>query len=196
MEFLCQHLFIAGLDKASNNSCLIYIYHIRVQALHYLQERDFLPTSVSTSNILLLVEKQLLELIPKVQFRDVGLPFLMATYKLHKIKYKWLKNVANYVFLGPTTIITQTLLLVVVELKAWCKVCSETYKRFGKVLANIYCIDSLFDFMLNLPPTIYCVYMADITRCYVSIPLSSIDNLSDALQFVIKLTFQQHHSIH
>lgn len=121
---------------------------------------------------LLMIEGQLIEMILEVQFRDVGLPYMMATYKLHKMKYRWLTNVASCVFLGLTTIITQALHLVVVELKTWCKLCSETYKRFDKVPPNIYwIIESLFDFMLNLPPWIYCIYMVGITRCYKIIPL-------------------------
>lgn len=38
--------------------------------------------------------------------------------------------------------------------------------------------------------------MADITQCYESIPLSGVDNLLDALQFLIKLAFNQHHRNH
>lgn len=145
----------------------------------------------------LLLVGQLIDLIPEVQFRDAGLPYLMATYKIHRLKYRWLTNATNCVFLGPATIIIQALHLVVIELKAWYNLWIGTYKRFGKVVANIYwVINLLFDFTLNLPPAIHSIYMADITRCYESIPLSSVDNLPDALQFVIRLAFQQHHFDH
>lgn len=101
LEFLLQHLFIAGLDKANNNACHICIYHIRVQALHRLHDKDFLLASLSMADTLLMVEERLLELIPEVQFRIVGLPYLMATYKLCKMKYRWLTNAAGQVGIIP-----------------------------------------------------------------------------------------------
>lgn len=90
----------------------------------------------------------------------------MATYKLHKLKYRWLTNAANCLFSRPTTIITQALLVIIADLQAWCKQQSEIYKRFGKSDANLYwVINSMFEFMLNLPRAIHSVYMTDITRC-------------------------------
>lgn len=111
-----------------------------------------------------MLQDHLLDIILEVQFFDVDIPYLMATYKLHKKKYRWLTNAANYVFLAPTTIITHAMHLVIIELKEWCKLHSEMYERFSKVIANIYwVINSLFDFTLNLPTTIHNVCMADIT---------------------------------
>lgn len=144
LEFLLQHVFIDDLDKANNNACLICIYHLWVQALHRLQEKDFPSISMTITDTLLLVEEQLMELVPEVQFWDVGLPYFMATYKLHKKKYRWLTNAANCVFLAPTTIITQALHLVINELKEWCGICNVTYKRFGKVTTNTYYGNQLF----------------------------------------------------
>lgn len=116
----------------------------------------------------------------------------MVTYKIHKKKYRWLTNAANCIFLGPTIIITQTLHLIDMELKTWCSLQSDTYKRFSKVEANLFwVIDSVFDFTLNLPSTLHSMYMADITHCYKSIPLTGEDNLLDTLKFIIKLAFQQ-----
>lgn len=69
-----------------------------------------------------------------------------------------------------------------------------TYKRFGKVNTTLYwIIDSVFDFVLNLPKQIFSLYVADITQCYKTIPLTGTDNLPDALAFLIKLAFQHHH---
>lgn len=67
-----------------------------------------------------MLQGRLLELLPEIQFWDVGLPYLMVTYKIHKKKYRWLTNAANCIFLGPTIIITQTLHLIDMELKTWC----------------------------------------------------------------------------
>lgn len=134
-------------------------------------------------------------LISKVQFWDVGLPYLIATYKLHKQKYQWLTNAANCLFLEPAMIITHALHLVITELKVWCKHQRDMYKRFGNKASNLYwVIDSLSNFTLNLLEVIHSVYMADITRCYEIIPLTRGDNLLDALQFLVKMAFHQHHS--
>lgn len=71
------------------------------------------------------------------------------------------------------------------------------YQRFGKSNANLYwVIDSLFDFTLNLSEAIYSIYMADITHCYESILLTRADNLHKALNFIINLTYRQHHTRH
>lgn len=130
-----------------------------------------------------------------MQFWDASLPYIMATYKLHKRKYRWLTNAADCIFSGPATILTKALQLIIVELKQWCRQCCDTYKRFSNVSANsFWMIDSLYDFTLNLPNAIHSVYMADITCCYESIPLIGTDNLPDALKFIIKLAFQQYHS--
>lgn len=111
------------------------------------------------------------------------------------MKYRWLTNVMNCLFTDPTTIITQALQLIIVELKVWCKLQSEIYKWFGRCTANLYwVIDLLFDITLNLPEATRCMYMADITRCYKSIPLIGADNLLEALKFVIQLAFEQHHT--
>lgn len=97
-----------------------------------------------------------MEDLPEVHFRDAGIPYLMATYKLHKLQYRWLTNAAHCIFSGPATIITQMLHLINQELEEWCKLRSEKYRRFGKVTTNLYwAIDSLFDFTLNLPENIH-----------------------------------------
>lgn len=71
------------------------------------------------------------------------------------------------------------------------------YKWFGNHVANLYwVINSLLDFTLNLPDKIHSLYMADITHYYESITLTGVDNLLDALQFLIKLAFNQHHLNH
>ena len=43
LQWIQQHLFIAGLDKAASNANFICINHIRAQALLRLQGKDFAP---------------------------------------------------------------------------------------------------------------------------------------------------------
>lgn len=190
-------MFIVGLDKASNNVCIVRIYHPRVQVLHRLREKDFHPIATFVNDMVSMLQMQLLELIIEVQFCDVGLPYLMVTYNLHKMKYYWLTNTINCLFLGFAIIITFSMQLIIIELKIWCKLCSEMYCRFGRATANLFwVINLLFEFTLNLPEAIHGIYMADITWSYKSIPLSGLKNLPNALHFVISLAFQQHHDTH
>lgn len=43
VEWLLQHLYCSGLDKAANNACFIGIKHIRLQALEQFTSLDFAP---------------------------------------------------------------------------------------------------------------------------------------------------------
>jgi hypothetical protein len=43
MQWIFQHLYCSGLDKASNNACFICIRHIRLMAFERLSGNDFIP---------------------------------------------------------------------------------------------------------------------------------------------------------
>ena len=43
LNWLLEHVYISGLDKASNNACFICVDHIRRQTLERLNSPDFLP---------------------------------------------------------------------------------------------------------------------------------------------------------
>jgi hypothetical protein len=49
---------------------------------------------------------------------------------------------------------------------------------------------------LNMPDKLSDVFVADITRCYETIPLEGPDNLVDALVFVIKIGFKEAQLLH
>lgn len=56
-----------------------------------MQEKDFIAYNDVTTNP---IEEKIAELqmeiddmFPKIQFQYFGLPYMMATYKLHKLKY-------------------------------------------------------------------------------------------------------------
>jgi hypothetical protein len=66
------------------------------------------------------------------------------------------------------------------------------YHNFLQVDTSIYWIvESILQVNLNLPRAITDVYVADITRCYESIPLDGCDNLLDALCSVIRIGYQE-----
>lgn len=68
LSFLTEHFYFAGLDKASNNVCIICIHHIRLQALHRLQGPDFIPESCSIDAIISHCHAHLEDLIPEITF--------------------------------------------------------------------------------------------------------------------------------
>lgn len=43
LGWILKHVYISGLDKASNNACFICVSHIRIQALNRLNSLDFIP---------------------------------------------------------------------------------------------------------------------------------------------------------
>jgi hypothetical protein len=47
------------------------------------------------------------------------------------------------------------------------------------------------DATLNFPEKIHDIFVADITRCYKSIPLQGSDNLFQVVTFIINLAFKQ-----
>jgi hypothetical protein len=47
------------------------------------------------------------------------------------------------------------------------------------------------DAILNFPEKIHDIFVADITRCYESIPLQGSDNFIQAVTFIINLAFKQ-----
>lgn len=53
-------------------------------------------------------------------------------------------------------------------------------------------IESLYEFIMNMPEDIRAIYTADITQCYERIPLEGCDNLHEALEFVTHKGFSHH----
>jgi hypothetical protein len=97
LQWLAEHLYCAGLNKVANNACFMCIKHIRLQAFQRLMGTDFTPYKDLTlwslpTSILDQVKKQLITLLPECLPIFNTLPYLMASYKLHKTKYRWLTN--------------------------------------------------------------------------------------------------------
>ena len=71
------------------------------------------------------------------------------------------------------------------------------YKNFLKVDTSMFwLIDSAVDATLNFLDQIFDIFVADITRCYESIPLQGEDNLLDAIQFIVNKAFRQQKKLH
>ena len=43
LSWILKHIYISGLDKATNDVCFICVNHIRIQAMKRLNSLDFIP---------------------------------------------------------------------------------------------------------------------------------------------------------
>ena len=121
----------------------------------------------------------------------------MATYKLHKAKYRWLTNAFQTVFSNIATLLTLTSNVILESIKIWAKSTRKGYKNCVEVDTSLYwIIDSIMDAISNLLDKIHDILVADITCCYKSIPLNGPDNLLEAISFIIKIAFKQAGTIH
>jgi hypothetical protein len=121
----------------------------------------------------------------------------MATFKQHKAKYRWLTNAFCTVFTNIALLLTITSKLVLESVKIWARTKLNDYKNFLQVDTSLYwIINSVIDTTLNLPSSMHDILVADISRCYETIPLSGPDNLHDAISFIITIAFKQAKTLH
>ena len=86
-----------------------------------------------------------------------------------------------------TLIIIATMTLLD-EVKQWAKTTTTGYKHFLHVDTSIYwIINFINDFCLNLPQHVHNIYVADITRCFETIPINGQDTLFEAMEFITSL---------
>jgi hypothetical protein len=197
LDWLSTHLYCSGLDKADNNACFIYVKHIRLQALECLTGSDFTPckdNSLWTLSYTILdqVSEELKQVLPESPPPYQALPYLMATYKQHKTKYRWLTNAYCTVFSNIALLLTIASKLVLHSFKGWASSKLKDYKTFLQVNTSFFWIvDSIIDTTLNLPVSISDIFVVDISRCYETNPLEGPDNLSDAITFITITAFKQ-----
>jgi hypothetical protein len=197
LNWLLSHLFISGLDKAANNASFMCIRHIRLQAYQRLMGPDFSPymtkkTWSLPTAIFDTVKLELIQLLPEAQPSYNALPFLMASYKQHKHTYRWLTNAAHTVYTNIASLLTVATLTVFDSFKKWAKKTDTGYQSFLQVnTSSFWVIDSVMDVTLNLPKELYDIYVADITKCYESIPLEGQDNLLEGMKFMLRIGFRE-----
>ena len=193
LSWLLKHVYISGLDKAANNACFICINHIRIQAFKRLSSVDFIPCMSNgkwmsiedvTNTLLVTIQELMMELPTSGQ----DLPYIMAIYKFHKRKYRWITNAFGSIFVNIATLITVATMALLEEVKEWAKITTTGYKNFLQVDTSMYwIIDSINDFCINLPPNIHNIYVTDITRCFETIPVNGQDTLFEAMEFITSL---------
>ena len=202
IEWLGQHLFCAGLDKAANNVSFICIKHMRLMALERLSRPEFQPCREDSiwllpSMILQLTALEATSLVPELNISYQALPYLMSTYKLHKNLYRWLTNAFHTMYSNIAHMLTITTMRVLESVKEWAQLKRISYARFLKVETSLFwLVNSSIEVALNLPNQVTDIFVANITRCFESIPLTGPDNLIDAVAFVIKLGYKQAKSNH
>ena len=202
IDWLLKHLYCSGLDKASNNACFICIRHIRLQALERLSGKDFTPCKSDTtwalpSLILNQVSTDLELILPECPQPFKSLPYLMATYKQHKGKYRWLTNAHSTIFSNIALLLTLTSNVILESFKSWAGTKIQGYKYFLNVRTSLFwMVDLVIDTMFNLPSDMHDVYVADISRCFETIPLTGPDNLLDAITFITTTVFKQAALLH
>lgn len=202
VEWVTDNLYCVGLDKASNNICFICIKHIRLLALERLTSRDFSPCRengcwLPRASIIELMTISLRDLIPELNVSYNSLPYLMATYKLHKNKYRWLTNAFCTVYSNLTHMLTISTMLIFDSVKEWAATVHSGFSSFLKVDTSLFwLVNSAIEVALNLPDKISNIFVADITHCYETIPLYGPDNLSDAIAHIIHLGLRQERSKH
>ena len=193
LTWLLKNVFISGLDKAASNACFICIHHIRNQALLRLNSLDFEPCRHnnmwdSVEVVTDRVKLELNSLIPELPIHEEELPYIMGIYKFHKKKYRWISNAFGSIYVNVATLLTLSTMALLEEVKEWATTTVNGYKNFLGVDTSIYwIIDSIVDFTLNIPEKINNIYVADITRCFESIPISGNDTLYDAMEFITNI---------
>ena len=202
IEWLTQHLLCTGLDKAANNCSFICIKHIRLMALERLSSSDFQPCKDDMSwllptHMLEKIQVDLRNILPEIKIAHQALPYLMATYKQHKNKYRWITNAFQTCYSGIAHLITICNMLILESIKEWAAQTTRGYKNFLQADTSLFWIvNSAIDVTLNMPEKLSDIFVADITRCYESIPLEGEDNLQDALAHLIKLGYAQQKKYH
>lgn len=82
-------------------------------------------------------------------------------------------------------------------LKEWAADVSQGYVNFLKIHTSlIWLVDSAIEVALNLLEKITDVYVADITRCYKTIPLEGNDNLPNAIAHLVRIGYKQQKKYH
>jgi hypothetical protein len=201
-HWLLQHVYCSGLDKASNNACFTCIKHIRLMALERLMCSDFSPCKsdqvwLLPTAILDQVSVNLKNILPEFLPPYQALPYLMATFKQHKGKYRWLTNAFQTVFSNIALLLTITSKVILDSLKTWAFLKNQSYKNFLRVDTSIFWIvDSIIDTTLNLPHDLHDIFVADICRCYEMIPLQGSDNILTAITFIVNLAYKQAATAH
>ena len=171
-------------------------------ALERLSGPDFQPckddgTWLLRSHMILKISTDLKDIISELGISSEALPYIMATYKLHKQKYRWLTNAANTIYSAIAHLITLANTLILESVQIWASEKEKHCESFLRAKASLFwLVFSAIEVSLNMPPILTDVYVADIARCFESIPLEGQDSLPLAVGHLIKIGFKQQTFLH
>ena len=107
-------------------------------------------------------------------------------------KYRWLTNAYGTVFSNIATLLSVTSSMILETFKEYAKMMEICYCNFLQVKTSMFwIINSSVEATLNFPDNMKDIFVADITRCYESIPLDSNDNLLDAIKYVTNQVYTE-----
>ena len=142
LNWLIEHVYISGLDKASNNACFICVDHIRKQALERLNNQDFLPCMnngqwSSIKEVTFDITKAIQEIIPELHIDNNELLYIMAIYKFHKQKYRWISNAFGSKYVNLASLVTIASMSLLEEVRQWANTTLTGYRNFLKVNTSL-----------------------------------------------------------
>jgi hypothetical protein len=73
------------------------------------------------------IRKVILELIPELPTNSNELPYIMAIYKFHKKKYRWISNAFESIYVDIATLIIIATMFLQKEGRQWAKVTVNGY---------------------------------------------------------------------
>lgn len=114
-------------------------------ALERLGSSDFHPckddnTWLLPSHMVEKIQTDLSNILPELKTSHQSLPYLMATYKHHKNKYRWITNAFQTIFSGIAHLITLTNMLVLKSVKEWAACKARGYCNFLRVHTSMFWI--------------------------------------------------------
>jgi hypothetical protein len=128
-------------------------------------------------------------------FKPCNISWLLSNNT--RLNTRWLTNAHNTVFSNITVLLTITSNVIPESVKTWAQTKVINYKNFLQVDTSLFWIvNSIIDTTLNLPTAMHDIYVADISRCYETIPLSGNDNLFQAISFIINIAYKQASLLH
>jgi hypothetical protein len=76
------------------------------------------------------LENEISGLVPKLVISHKALPYLMATYKQHKNKYRWLTNAFHILYSNLAHLLTISTMTVLEYVKEWATKTVHGYSNF------------------------------------------------------------------
>lgn len=109
----------------------------------------------------------------------------------------WLTNASGTVFFDLAHLVAIASNLILESLKQWAAELILSYNRFLQIDTSVsWLLNSTMELALNISTNISNIFIADIARCYESIPPEGDDNLPGAIAHFIHIGFEQQHKYH